>query len=168
MPGGLFPKNDARSVYSYDFSAAWREGKRGVVFDVDNTLVPHDVPADAHAAALFNELKGMGFDTVIVSNNREPRVRKFAEAVGTKYVYKAHKPMPGGILRAVHDMGLEPREVIGFGDQIFTDIWGYNNAGIDSVLVDPVDRSTDEIQIVLKRVLEKPVILLYKALRRKS
>ena len=45
-----------------------------------------------------------------------------------------------------------------FGDQIFTDIWGANRAGIDSVLVKPVDKSTDEIQIVFKRFLEKPFI----------
>ena len=53
-------------------------------------------------------------------------------------------------------MGTDAGETLFVGDQIFTDIWGANRAGMDTILTDPVDRSTDEIQIVIKRFLERP------------
>ena len=47
------------------------------------------------------------------------------------------------------------------GDQIFTDIWGANSAGVYSILVDPISPK-EEIQIVLKRYLERIVLFFYK------
>ena len=47
------------------------------------------------------------------------------------------------------------------GDQLFTDVYGANRAGIYSILVRPMD-PREEIQIVLKRYLEKPVLYFYK------
>ena len=49
-----------------------------------------------------------------------------------------------------------PEKILFLGDQIFTDVWGANRAGMDTVLTEPVDPSTDEIQIVVKRWFEKP------------
>ena len=46
------------------------------------------------------------------------------------------------------------------GDQIFTDVWGANRAGIYSILVKPI-HPKEEIQIVLKRYLEKIVLFFY-------
>ncbi len=34
----------------------------------------------------------IGFDTCLISNNQEPRVKPFAEKVQSKYVFNAHKP----------------------------------------------------------------------------
>ena len=47
------------------------------------------------------------------------------------------------------------------GDQLFTDVYGANRAGIYSILVKPMNPK-EEIQIVLKRYLEKPVLYFYK------
>nr|MCR5117413.1 HAD hydrolase-like protein [Lachnospiraceae bacterium] len=46
------------------------------------------------------------------------------------------------------------------GDQLFTDIWGANKAGIYSILVGKIGKK-EEIQIVLKRILEKIVLAVY-------
>ena len=55
-----------------------------------------------------------------------------------------------------------PLSVIRFvGDQLFTDVWGANRAGIMSVLVKPIDKH-EEIQIILKRRLEWIVLFFYK------
>ena len=54
------------------------------------------------------------------------------------------------------------------GDQLFTDVWGARNTGIYSLLVQPIDKK-EEIQIVLKRYLEKIVLFFYKrSLKRNS
>ena len=57
-----------------------KKGYRGIVFDVDNTLVEHGAPVTERAVALFERLRKTGYDTCIISNNKEPRVRPLAEA----------------------------------------------------------------------------------------
>ena len=61
-----------------------------------------------------------------------------------------------------------PKEKVLFvGDQIFTDILGARRAGIYSILVQPI-HPKEEIQIVLKRKLEKIVLSFYKKKRAKE
>ena len=59
------------------------------------------------------------------------------------------------------NMGTDEKNTLFVGDQIFTDIWGANKAGIYSVLVKPI-HPKEEIQIVLKRYLEKIVLAGYR------
>ena len=87
----FYPKEWVDSTYEIDWEG-WREkGKKGVIFDIDNTLVPHGAPADERALALFKQLHGLGFQTILLSNNKEPRVKSFAEQVQSPYIYKAGK-----------------------------------------------------------------------------
>lgn len=165
MCGAWFPKRTAKSVYGFDFAEAYRAGKRGILFDIDNTLVAHDYPAEPRCNALFRQLRELGFQVMILSNNSEPRVRDFTAESGVPYIYKAGKPKRGAYLAACAQMGLSADEVLFFGDQIFTDIWGANRAGVESVLVEPIDRSTDIKKIRLKRVLERPVLWAYRKMR---
>ena len=65
----------------------YEEGYRGLIFDIDNTLVPHGAPADARAIALFDRLKKIGFKCCLISNNQEPRVKMFNEPIQVDYVY---------------------------------------------------------------------------------
>ena len=65
------------STYVIDFDRLYEEGYRGVIFDIDNTLVPHGAPADERACALFAHLKELGFQCMLLSNNKEPRVKMF-------------------------------------------------------------------------------------------
>ena len=48
-----------------------------------------------------------------------------------------------------------------FGDQLFTDVYGAKRLGILSIVVKPIDKK-EEIQIVLKRRLEKIIYHFYK------
>ena len=63
--------------------------------------------------------------------------------------------------RAVEAMGLCKEEVLFVGDQLFTDVYGANRAGIYGILVKPINPK-EEIQIVLKRYLEAVVLHFYK------
>lgn len=90
----LYPGEYIDSTYSIDFDKLYKEGYRGIIFDIDNTLVTHGSPADERAIALFKHLKELGFSCLVLSNNKEPRVKSFAKQVGIKYIYKAGKPKP--------------------------------------------------------------------------
>ena len=102
----LLPERFVKNAYVVDYSDLYRRGYRGLIFDIDNTLVPHDAPATAKAALLVKRLRKKGFRVEIVSNNEEPRVKSFAEGVGCDYVYKAGKPKSRGYLEAVMDAQL--------------------------------------------------------------
>lgn len=157
----LYPSEFADSPYVLDFKRLRGMGFKGIIFDIDNTFVPHGAPADERAIALFGRIDAAGLKKCAISNNKEPRVKPFADAVGAFYVADAHKPSADGFLKAAEMMGTAPRETFFIGDQLFTDIWGANNAGIYSILVKPVDKH-EEIQIVLKRKLERPILWYFK------
>ncbi|MCR5343920.1 MAG: YqeG family HAD IIIA-type phosphatase [Butyrivibrio sp.] len=157
----LYPSETSESTYTIPFEHYYDEGYRGIIFDIDNTLVPHGAPADNRAVELFDRLHEMGFKTLLLSNNKEPRVAPFARAVEAEYIHMANKPLLKGYLKAMEKMGTEPANTLFVGDQIFTDVWGANRAGMHTILVGQIDKK-EEIQIVLKRRLETVVLFFYK------
>lgn len=60
----------------------------------------------------------------MLSNNKEPRVKSFAEQVNSPYLFKAGKPGRAGYLKAMELMGTNPSNTLFVGDQLFTDVWG--------------------------------------------
>lgn len=162
----FFPDDYQISTYVIPFEKLYEEGYRGIIFDIDNTLVPHGAPADSRALKLFARLKELGFSTCLLSNNQEPRVKMFNENIGTNYIYNSHKPSTKNYVKAMEVMGTNPTNTLFVGDQLFTDVWGAKRSGIRNVLVKPIHRK-EEIQIVLKRYLEKIVLYFYKKQQRK-
>ena len=145
----FYPDEDVVSAYDIPYDALYREGVRGVIFDVDNTLVPHDAPADERAKNLFSHLRALGMDTCLLSNNKEPRVAAFAEAVGgSNYIYKGGKPGVKNYKKAMELMGTGLQSTIFVGDQLFTDVYGA--------------KPREEIQIVLKRYPEALILFFYR------
>lgn len=161
----FYPEEYVDSSYTIDYETLYEKGIRGIIYDIDNTLVEHGKPATERAVRLFEKLRAIGFDTCLISNNKEPRVKPFAEAVGSKYVYDAHKPSRTNYIKAMELMGTDTGNTYFIGDQLFTDVYGANRAGIPSILVKPI-HPKEEIQIVLKRKLEKIVLLFYKRRRK--
>ncbi len=157
----FFPDKYVASTYIIDFERLYKEGYRGLIFDIDNTLVPHGAPADDRAVALFARLKAIGFRCCLISNNQEPRVKMFNRDIGVDYVYDAHKPSTKNYLKAMEIMGTDRSNSLFIGDQLFTDVWGAKRAGIGNILVKPI-HPKEEIQIVLKRYLERIVLHFYK------
>ena len=157
----LFPKQYLDSVYEIDFDYFKRIGFEAIVFDIDNTMVPHGAPATQENIELFERLHKMGFQTCALSNNKEPRVKMFCDAVHSQYIYKGGKPSVNGYERAMEKCGSNRKNTLFIGDQIFTDIWGANKAGLYSILLKPI-HPKEEIQIVLKRKLEWFVLKAYK------
>lgn len=161
MLESFYPDLTMNSAYQIDFKEYYEKGYRGVIFDIDNTLVPHGAPADKRSIVLIESLKKMGFGVVFLSNNKEPRVKMFNDAVHAQYIYKAGKPGKKGYKKAMEMMGTNTENTLFVGDQLFTDVWGARNTGIFSILVNPIDKK-EEIQIVLKRYLERIVLVFYR------
>ena len=167
MLQNFYPDEYLDSTYEIDFEGLYQQGFRGIIFDIDNTLVPHGARADARAKNLFLRLKKLGFSCCLLSNNKEPRVKPFNDVVKVKYIHNAHKPAVKNYKEAMRRMCTNEENTIFVGDQIFTDIYGANRAGIRTLLVKPI-HPKEEIQIVLKRKLEKIVLYFYKNKRRRE
>ncbi len=156
----FYPDVYLDSAYGIDYEKLYEQGYRGIIFDIDNTLVPHGAPADERSIALFERLRRIGFRSMLLSNNKEPRVKTFNDKVKTGYIFKANKPFPESYQRAMQEMKTTPENTLFVGDQLFTDVWGAKKAGIRTYLVKPI-HPKEEIQIVLKRFLEKIVLFFY-------
>ena len=135
-------------------------GIKGLILDVDNTLTTHDHPTPAEGIVEWiRKMKNCGIRLMILSNNREERVRPFAELLDLPFVSDGAKPMKKGYITAMKRMRLRAAETAAVGDQLFTDIWGANLAGIRSIYVSPIEpEGKKERFIRFKRVLEKPFL----------
>ena len=163
----FYPKEEWKSAYeTKEYERLYAAGYRGIIFDIDNTMVEHGAPVNEKAIFLIRKLKEIGFKVCFVSNNKEPRVKSFSKPLGAEYIFKAGKPGAAGYVAAMKKMGVTKEQTVSVGDQIFTDMWGANRAGIHSVLVAPIGKK-EEIQIVLKRYLEKIVLHFYRKSKKK-
>lgn len=162
----FYPQECVDSTYEIPFEKLYEEGYRGVLFDIDNTLVPHGAPATPQAVDFFKRLREIGFSYCMISNNQIERVESFCREVEGKFVCNAHKPSTKGYELAMEYMGTDKANTLFVGDQLFTDIYGANRTGIRSILVKPI-HPKEEIQIVLKRYLERIVLHFYKKKYRK-
>jgi len=157
----FYPAERKSSAYVIDYKEMYQRGYRGILFDIDNTLVPHDAPADERSIKLFEKLEEMGFSCCFISNNDEERVKSFNEKIGNSYIYDAKKPSKDGYYLGMKAMGTKPSTTFAVGDQLFTDVWGAKNARIHCILVKPI-HPKEKWTIVLKRGLERIVMFFYK------
>lgn len=157
----FFPDESVSSTYDIDFQSLYEEGYRGILFDIDNTLVEHGKGASEQALDLFRRLGEMGFQCCLISNNKKQRVSSFNEKIGAHMIFNAHKPRRKGYREAMEMMGTNKENTLFVGDQLFTDIWGAKRIGIRNILVKPINKN-EEIQIVLKRYLEKIILKEYR------
>ncbi|CUH94080.1 hypothetical protein P22_0142 [Propionispora sp. 2/2-37] len=164
MPYHLFcPNMKVDSVSDIKPELFKQRGIRGLVFDLDNTILPWGgarIPEDI--SVWFSRLKAEEFSFCLVSNSYEKRVCQFAAALSASYVAWACKPSIRGFQKAADKMNLHPEQVAVIGDQLFTDILGGNRAGLFTILVEPL--STKEFPTTrISRILEKKLLNKLKA-----
>ena len=136
-------------------------GIRALVLDIDNTLEPYENAEPGEAVrAWFSALSESGISAAFVSNNGKERVERFNKDLGNIAYYKAKKPFPCKIKRAMREMGVSKSETLFMGDQIFTDVCAARFAGIRVALVPPIKDKTD-VLTRFKRLLERPIMKCY-------
>jgi HAD superfamily phosphatase (TIGR01668 family) len=157
----LFPYEYVDSVFSIDYKKLLQKGYKGIIFDIDMTLVPHGADSTAEIDALFKSIHAAGLKTLLLTNNSEERVKRFIRNIDTLYLCDAQKPNPECYLKAVEMMGIRKNETLFIGDQIFIDIYGANKCGIANILVKYVTAEV-ETKIGIRRNLEKIILALYR------
>ncbi|AXG98072.1 YqeG family HAD IIIA-type phosphatase [Deinococcus wulumuqiensis] len=142
-----------------EFLAA--RGLRGLVLDLDNTLIPYRSYEDAaEMIAWASDLRGAGIGLYLLSNATAKRAAFWLPKLGFGGVGMAGKPNPRAFRRALHTLGLPAHQVAMVGDQVFTDVLGGNLTGMHTVLVEPlIDNALPHTR--LARMLERQVLRRY-------
>ncbi len=136
----FFPNQYVKTIYDIDFNKLYDEGKKYILTDLDNTLIPYteNLPNDK-LREFKSELEKIGYKIIIVSNSKEYRVKPFCEDFGVPYVKYAKKPMKSGYKKAMKKLGCKNKnEIIFLGDQLSTDVLGANRAKLYNIVVDSI------------------------------
>lgn len=157
------PTFQAKSLDAISVEKLARDGIRGLIIDLDNTMTPwNDVEVGPKVTKWFKKLESQGIRTCVVSNNkRKQRVAVVAEKLGIPFVFRATKPRRRAF-RAGMDIlqtGLNDTAVI--GDQLFTDILGGNRMGLYTILVTPIN-DREHIGTRFVRYMERLLVWLMK------
>lgn len=154
----LVPKLYLNSIYELNLDGLRRRGIRGLITDLDNTLVAWgsaEVPDSL--VRWISGARAAGFRICLVSNNTLPRVGSFARALEIPAIAKARKPFNRAYKEAMSLMGTTPPETAVIGDQVFTDVFGGNLLGLFTVLVAPID-SREFVGTRLVRFVERRLL----------
>lgn len=157
MLRNFYPDGRVQNVFQIDDLKLFDRGYRGILFDIDNTLVHHGDDSTEEIDNLFRRIHQTGLKAIMLSNNSEDRIKRFIKNIDTLYIADADKPNVTGYLKAVEMLNLQKSECVCVGDQIFTDIYGANKSGIDSILVDFI-RLPEEKWFGKRRILEKMIL----------
>ena len=164
----LMPQYLLKDVFALTDSFLKEHQIRGIIFDVDNTLVGFRVPVPTQELLdLLDHLKSKGIHMAIASNNSRERVSLFAKDLGLPAYHRCMKPLGFMLLKIKRDFGLPSKNVLLVGDQIYTDMLGGNLAGMITVLVEPIDMK-ETLLFKIKRALEKPVVARRRKLEEKK
>lgn len=162
----FFPHIYIQSIFEIDTDYLKRNGIKGIIFDIDNTLVPYDVEQPTKEVIdLFEQFKKKGFKICLLSNNTKERVIRFNEGLEIHAIHKANKPLTYKFKRAMTLLGTNKNSTAIVGDQIFTDVFGGNRAGLMTILVSPVS-DKDEWITKIKRGIERRFINAYEKSRK--
>ena len=149
-----------KTVYDIDFKKYYTDGFRGIIFDIDNTLVLHDAECNNQCKTLIDSLKQIGFNLMVLSNNNLDRTKTFCDTLDIPYIHNANKPFIKNYLKAIEMLNINKEQCLFIGDQLLTDIRGAKEAKITCILVKPLGKEK-YFHIKLKRVLEKIIFFIY-------
>ncbi|MDU3213312.1 MAG: ribosome biogenesis GTPase YqeH [Staphylococcus epidermidis] len=136
------PNAYVKSIFEIDIEKLADSGVKGIITDLDNTLVGWDVKEPTKGVkSWFAKAKDLGITVTIVSNNNKSRVSSFSSNLGVDYIFKARKPMGKAFKMAIKKMKIQPRETVVVGDQMLTDVFGGNCNGLYTIMVVPVKRT---------------------------
>lgn len=156
----FYPYEYVDSVFSIDYSKLYELDFKGIIFDIDNTLVHHGDDSNEKIDELFDTIHKIGFTTLLLTNNDEARVKRFIKNIDTLYICEADKPKVKNYYNALKMMNLNKNEVVFVGDQVFTDIFGANKCGIPNILVKFIQLDKNEY-IGKRRQIEQLILKWY-------
>ena len=157
MPFSFLPKLITDELTDLTPENLKKYGIRLLMLDFDNTIVPYttNTPTEIMDRWL-HDMAASDIQLCVVSNSKRDRVKIFCEGYGIDCITHAKKPFTKGIRECLAKYGIPAAEAALVGDQIYTDTFGANNAGVMPILVRAIDNHN--IWLKLRHVAEMPFI----------
>lgn len=156
----FFPNYYTDKVSDLKLSFFTERKIKGIIIDIDNTLIDYYENITDDTLQWIDELKANEIKILLLSNNNKDRVDRIGERLGVEGIFYASKPRRKGYVSAMKKMQLKNNEVCVIGDQLFTDVYGGNRLNIFTILVKQVHER--DIWITkFKRPIEKRIMTLY-------
>ena len=164
----IYPDIYLRNVKEITIELLKKNNIKGLILDVDNTLIDYDKKMLEGLERWCSDLKDNGIKICILSNTSKlEKVKKVAETLNLEYFYFARKPSKAGFKKAQNLLGLEEKNIGVVGDQVFTDVIGGNRCNMFTILTKPIDKR-DFWYTRIKRPLEQIVINKYLSFLKKK
>ena len=158
MLKNFLPDEHVKSIFEVTPEQLKAKGVKGIITDLDNTLVEWDRPnATPRLIKWFEEMKKNDILVTIVSNNNEARVKAFSDPLQVPFIFQARKPMTKAFHKALVQMGIKKEQAVVIGDQLLTDVLGGNRSGFHTILVVPVAQ-TDGFVTKFNRFAERRIM----------
>lgn len=133
------PDGFARHIGAVSLDDLAARGFRGIIVDLDNTLVGYgEEVLAAEAGPWIARALARGFRVCLVSNNFNGRVERICAELGVPGIPSALKPLPRGFLAALRVLGTPRDATVVVGDQLFTDVLGAKFLGLHAILTEPI------------------------------
>lgn len=154
----FLPDEYVKDIFQISPEALKEKGIKGIITDLDNTLVEWDRPeATPEIMEWVRMMQEAGLQVAILSNNNQSRVESFCGPLGTPFICEARKPLAKNFKKALAMMGLKKEEAVMVGDQLMTDVLGGNRFGLHTILVVPV-ASSDGFVTRFNRMIERRIM----------
>jgi uncharacterized protein len=117
-----------------------KKGYRGVLLDIDNTLVPYgdyDKIPDQNRDWL-KRAGVAGVKVILYSNASQWKIEYLKKVSGLDGVPKAYKPSALRLQKALDMAGVTKEQALMIGDQLCTDCFGGSLWNVTTVMVEPM------------------------------
>ena len=165
----LYPDIYLKNVKEITLDLLNKNNIKGLILDIDNTLIDYDKNILEGAQEWCEFLKQNSIKLCILSNtNKIYKVEKVAKALNLEYIYFAKKPNKKGFFKAQKMLGIsDTKQIAVVGDQVLTDVWGGNRVGMYTILTKPIDKR-DILLTKIKRPIEKVILKFYLKQRKRG
>jgi len=151
----IVPTKIAESIQEIDVEYLIKNGKKLLLLDIDNTIVPRgDIEAPKEVMDWVKKARKAGLIACLMSNNNKKHFPYLEEFVDHYAIY-SKKPFKANYQRLMNKFGVSANETVMIGDQIFTDVLGANRLGIHSILVRRQKYYGKFFRVILHKIEDK-------------
>lgn len=160
----FIPSYCYKDIYEVDYNKLYSDGVKIIFFDLDNTIQRNIDKAPSEIAInKIKEIKELGFKVYLLSNNSYERIEETLNILNIEGFGRTKKPLKKNINKVINMLVQKKyinssKEICLIGDQVLTDVWGANNTGMKSILVKPIDLTTEKWYTSLNRNTERRII----------
>lgn len=153
----FIPYCHATSIFDVDIAFFQKENIKTILADLDNTLDSYKaLTPSTRVLDLKRKLEEVGIELIVISNNKEKRVKPYASDLSVRYLYSTHKPFSKRLIKFFDSNNIDKNHVMCVGDQLLTDVVMANSAHLKVILTEKIVKE-DQWTTHFNRLIDRPI-----------